>query len=751
MLEIRTLLHVALTLFLLPSLYTGTAMAQDFPQPKNNRAWWPDALDLSPLRQNQRTSDPMGKNFNYAEAFNKLDLSALITDLKALMTDSQDWWPADFGHYGPLFIRMSWHAAGTYRIYDGRGGAGGGQQRFAPLNSWPDNANLDKARRLLWPIKQKYGKHISWADLLVLAGNVAMDDMGFKTIGFAGGRMDDWEPEAVNWGIEQKWLTSSEKRVTPDGKLNKQFGATVMGLIYVNPEGPNGEPDPVKAAQAIRQAFANMAMNDEETVALIAGGHAFGKVHGAAPTTHLGPAPEGAPIQEQGFGWKNNYKTGKGKDTITSGLEGAWTVTPAKWSHNYLQNLFAFEWVQTKSPAGAVQWTPKSKRAENMVPDAFDPDKKHAPIMLTTDLALRFDPKYAKISKHFLNNPKQFEKAFANAWFKLIHRDMGPRSRYLGPLVPKEVFVWQDPVPAVDYELVSTEDVRQLKSEILNSGLTVPELVRTAWASASVYRDTDKRGGANGARIRLEPQKEWPVNNPDELTRVLAKLENIRTNFNNAQTGNKKVSLADLVILGGDAAIEEAAKQAGFEVEVPFAPGRTDASQAQTDAKSFEVLEPKADGFRNYYTQQNNSSPEMLLEKANMLNLTVPETTVLIGGMRALNANTGQTPYGVFTDKPGTLTNDFFVNLLSMKYEWKKSDTEKGIYEGYERKTGKLIWKGTTVDLIFGQNSELRAVAEVYAMGDSKEKFVNDFVKAWVKVMRLDRYDLLNRDNSKKT
>ncbi len=743
-------LAVTLTLFLSSILYTGTGMAQDFPHPKNNRFWWPDKLDLSPLRQNQRTSDPMGKNFNYAEEFNKLDLNALTTDLKALMTNSQDWWPADFGHYGPLFIRMSWHAAGTYRIYDGRGGAGGGQQRFAPLNSWPDNANLDKARRLLWPIKQKYGEKISWADLLVLAGNVAMDDMGFKTMGFAGGRMDDWEPEQVNWGMEKKWLTVSEKRVTKDGKLKKPFGATVMGLIYVNPEGPNGEPDPIKAAKAIRQSFGNMAMNDEETVALIAGGHAFGKVHGAASTKHLGPAPAGAPIQEQGFGWKSSYKTGKGKDAITSGLEGAWTVTPAKWSHNYLQNLFAFEWIKTKSPAGAVQWKPKSKGDENMVPDAFDPDKKHAPMMLTTDLALKFDPEYRKISQRFLNNPKELEKAFAKAWFKLIHRDMGPRSRYLGPLVPKEEFIWQDPVPPVDYELVSTEDVNKLKGEILDSGLTVPVLVRTAWASASVYRDTDKRGGANGARIRLEPQKEWQVNNPDELDKVLTRLTDIQKAFNDAQTGNKKVSLADLIIIGGDAAIEKAAKQAGIEIDVPFAPGRTDASQAQTDVRSFEVLEPKADGFRNYYSQENkNSLPEMLVDKASMLNLTVPETTVLIGGMRALNANTGQTPYGVFTDKPGTLTNDFFVNLLSMKYDWKKSDAEEGIYEGYDRKTGKLIWKGTAVDLIFGKNSELRAVAEVYASDDSKEKFVNDFVKAWVKVMRLDRYDLRNKDNSK--
>lgn len=738
-------LLATLAVALSPLVLPNSAFAQD--EPKTNQYWWPKKLDLTPLRQNNPTINPQGKDFNYAEAFDTLDLNEVKKDIETMLTTSQEWWPADFGNYGPLFIRMTWHAAGTYRIFDGRGGADGGMQRFAPLNSWPDNANLDKARRLLWPIKMKYGDKLSWSDLMVFVGNVAMEQMGFKTIGFAGGRIDAWEPEEVNWGAEGEWLGSN--RHSGDRQLNKPFAATQMGLIYVNPEGPNGNPDPLAAAKDIRQTFARMAMNDEETVALIAGGHAFGKVHGAAsPAKYLGPAPEGASIEQQGLGWKNSFGTGKGDDTITSGLEGAWTVTPARWSHNYLQNLFNFNWVKTKSPGGAIQWIPDNKAAENLVPDAHDPNKRHAPIMLTTDLSLKFDPIYRKIAQRFLKNPQEFDRAFAKAWFKLIHRDMGPRSRYLGSMVPKEVFIWQDPVPPVDYVLVDANDVAKLKSDILNSGLTGPELVRTAWASASSFRNTDKRGGANGARIRLAPQKDWAANNPAELAKVLKKLEGIQKNFNDAQTGNKKISLADLIVLGGDAAIEQAAKQAGQNIQVPFTPGRTDATQEMTDVSSFAVLMPTADGFRNYYQKDNKRTPEkMLVEKAHMLNLTIPEMTVLIGGMRALNANIDQTEYGVFTDKPGTLTNDFFVNLLDMSTKWQKSPTQEGIFEGVDRKTGKPKWKATAVDLVFGSSSELRAVAEFYATNDSQEKFTRDFVNAWAKVMTLDRYDLHSKGN----
>ncbi|MGQ3892468.1 catalase/peroxidase HPI [Legionella sp. CNM-4043-24] len=708
---------------------------------KTNEYWWPKMLDLSPLRQPNATSNPQGEDFNYAEAFNSLDLNAVIADLKTLMTSSQEWWPADYNNYGPLFIRMSWHAAGTYRIFDGRGGANGGFQRLVPQNSWPDNANLDKARRLLWPIKQKYGDKISWADLLVLAGNVAMESMGFKTMGFAGGRIDAWEAVDINWGSEGKWLESNRK--APDGTLKKPLAASVMGLIYVNPEGPNGVPDPLAAAKDIRETFGRMAMNDEETVALIAGGHAFGKTHGAASTQNLGPAPAAADIDQQGFGWKNSYGTGKGKDAITSGLEGAWTVSPTKWSHNYLENLFAFNWVQTKSPAGATQWIPDNKSASSMVPDAFDASKRHAPVMLTTDLALKFDPVYSKIAKRFLDNPAEFNDAFARAWFKLIHRDMGPKSRYLGPLVPKETMIWQDPVPAVDYTLVDTQDIDQLKNKIINSGLTNADLLKTAWASASTFRHTDMRGGANGARIRLAPQNEWPVNDPAQLAQVLKTLEGIELEFNKAQTGGKKVSLADLIVLAGNVAIEQSLKQSGFNIQVPFTPGRTDATQEMTDVNSFAVLKPSADGFRNYFDKNNQKSPpEMLIDKASLLNLSVPEMTVLIGGMRVLNGNAGQNQYGVLTDKPGTLSNDFFVNLLDMSTEWKKSQSEDGIYEGFDRKSGQLKWKATSVDLIFGANSELRAVAEFYATDDAKETFINDFIKAWVKVMNADRFDL---------
>jgi len=739
MFKVRIPSLAVLVLALSPLVLLNSAIAQD--EPKPNEYWWPKKLDLSPLRQHDAANNPMGESFNYAKEFNTLDLNAVTKDLEQMMTTSQSWWPADFGNYGPLFIRMTWHSAGTYRIFDGRGGADGGGQRFAPLNSWPDNANLDKARRLLWPIKQKYGQKISWSDLMVLAGNVAMDSMGFKTLGFAGGREDDWVSENVNWGAESEWLAS--KRHSADEKLDKPLAATQMGLIYVNPEGPGGNPDPLAAAHDIRDTFARMAMNDEETVALIAGGHSFGKAHGAASAAkYVGPAPEGAGIEEQGLGWKNSYQTGKGPDTITSGLEGAWTSAPAKFTHDYLKNLMTLNWVQTKSPAGAIQWVPDNKNLSSMIPDAYDASKRHAPMMFTTDLALKFDPAYRKITQHFLDDPKAFEAAFAKAWFKLIHRDMGPRSRYLGSLVPKEEMIWQDPVPAVDYPLVDANDIANLKAKILDSGLTVPELVRTAWASASVFRGTDLRGGANGARIRLAPQKDWAVNNPAELAKVLKTLEDIQKNFNNAQTGGKKVSLADLIVLGGSAGIEQASKLAGHTIQVPFTPGRTDASAAQTDAQSFNVLKPTADGFRNYFDKSNQKSPpEMLVDKAYMLNLTIPEMTVLVGGMRALNANAMQTSDGVFTDKPGTLTNDFFVNLLEMSTQWKKSATTEGEYEGYDS-TGKLKWKATPVDLIFGSNAELRAVAEVYAMDDAKEKFVNDFVNAWVKVMNLDRFDI---------
>jgi catalase-peroxidase len=709
---------------------------------KTNDYWWPNRLDLSPLRHNSPESNPMDKNFNYAEAFKSLDLNALKKDLEKVMTDSQDWWPADYGHYGPFFIRMAWHSAGTYRISDGRGGAYGGMQRFAPLNSWPDNANLDKAQRLLWPIKQKYGNKISWADLMVLAGNVAMESMGFKTLGFAGGREDGWEPEVVNWGAEGEWLADN-KRYDKGRKLKKTFGAVQMGLIYVNPEGPNGNPDPLAAAQDIRVAFGRMAMNDEETVALIAGGHTFGKAHGAAKAEkYVGAEPEGESIEAQGFGWKNKYGSGKGADTITSGLEGAWTVNPVAWTHNYLQNLYGFNWVKTKSPAGATQWIPENNQAAQLVPDAHDKNKRHAPIMFTTDLALRFDPAYGKITKRWLENPEEFEKAFARAWFKLTHRDMGPSTRYLGAMAPKEKLLWQDNIPEVDHKLVSSSDIDKLKSKVLKSGLSNAELIRVAWGSASTFRSTDFRGGANGARIQLAPQKDWVINQPSELKKVLAKLKGIQKDFN--QSSSKKVSLADLVVLAGAAAIESSAKQAGYKIEVPFKAGRMDALQAETDVESFAVLEPHADAFRNYFdaSKHKRSPAEMLIDKADMLSLTIPEMTVLIGGMRALNANVGNTKHGAFTDKPGQLTNDFFVNLLDMSTEWKKSKKSEGVYEGYDRQSGKIKWTATPVDLLFGSNSELRAVAEVYASNDAETKFVKDFVNAWTKVMTLDRFDL---------
>jgi catalase-peroxidase len=684
----------------------------------------------------------MGKDFNYAEEFKSLDLAAVKKDLQALMTDSQDWWPADFGHYGPLFIRMAWHSAGTYRIGDGRGGAGTGQQRFAPLNSWPDNANLDKARRLLWPIKKKYGRKISWADLMILAGNVALESMGFKTFGFAGGREDVWEPEEdVYWGPENKWL--EDRRYSGDRELENPLAAVQMGLIYVNPEGPNGNPDPLAAARDIRETFARMAMNDEETVALIAGGHTFGKTHGAGPATHVGPEPEAAPIEEQGLGWKSSFGTGKGADTITSGLEVTWTTTPTKWSNNYLWNLFGYEWELTKSPAGAHQWKPKHGMGEGTVPDAHDPSKRHAPAMLTTDLALRYDPEYEKIARRFLENPDQFADAFARAWFKLTHRDMGPRARYLGPEVPAEELIWQDPIPAVNHVLIDEADIAALKSRILESGLPISQLVSTAWASASTFRGSDKRGGANGARIRLAPQKDWEVNQPEQLAHTLKVLEGIQSEFNNARTDGKRVSLADLIVLAGCAGVEQAAKRAGFEVTVPFTPGRMDASQEQTDVESFAVLEPVADGFRNYLkTRFSVPAEELLVDRAQLLTLTAPEMTVLIGGLRVLNANYKQSPHGVFTHQPETLTNDFFVNLLDMSTEWKPVSEERETFEGYDRKTGELKWTGTRVDLIFGSNSQLRAIAEVYACDDAREKFVHDFVAAWNKVMNLDRFDL---------
>jgi catalase-peroxidase len=712
---------------------------------QTNAGWWPDQMNLKILHQHSPLSDPMDKEFNYAEEFKSLDLNAVIKDLHALMTDSQDWWPADFGHYGGLFIRMAWHSAGTYRIGDGRGGAGAGQQRFAPLNSWPDNVNLDKARRLLWPIKQKYGRKISWADLMILAGNVALESMGFKTFGFGGGREDVWEPEEdVYWGPEGKWL--ADERYSGDRDLSNPLAAVQMGLIYVNPEGPNGKPDPIAAARDIRETFRRMAMNDEETVALIAGGHTFGKTHGAGDAKLVGAEPEAATIEEQGLGWKSSFKSGKGGDAIGSGLEVTWTTTPTKWSDNYFQNLFKYDWELTKSPAGAHQWTPKNGAGDGTVPDAHDPSKRHAPAMLTTDLSLRFDPAYEKISRRFYEHPDQFADAFARAWFKLTHRDMGPIVRYLGPLVPKEHLPWQDPIPAVNHPLIGEKDIAALKAKILASGLTVSQLVSTAWASASTFRGSDKRGGANGARIRLEPQKNWEVNQPAELVKVLKKLEAIQKDFNASATGGKKVSLADLIVLGGDAAIEKAAKDAGVGVKIPFTPGRMDASQEQTDIESFEPLEPKADGFRNYLDGKQRLQPEeMLIDKAQLLRLTAPELTVLVGGLRVLGANTGNSKHGVFTQKPGTLTNEFFVNLLDMGTEWNHyaaSNDSGAIYEGRDRKTKQVKWTGTRVDLIFGSHSQLRALAEVYACADSKEKFVKDFVAAWTKVMNLDRYDL---------
>jgi len=708
-----------------------------------NAGWWPNQLNVNILHQHSSLSDPMGEEFNYAEEFKTLDLDAVIKDLHALMTTSQDWWPADYGHYGPLFIRMAWHSAGTYRIADGRGGAGSGSQRFAPLNSWPDNVSLDKARRLLWPIKQKYGKKLSWADLMILTGNVALESMGFKTYGFGGGREDIWEPEEdIYWGPETTWL--GDERYRGNRELDNPLAAVQMGLIYVNPEGPNSRPDPAAAAVDIRETFARMAMNDEETVALIAGGHTFGKAHGAAePSTHMGPEPEGAALEHQGLGWINAFGAGNGPDTITSGLEGAWTSNPIKWDNNYFENLFAYDWELTKSPAGAHQWTPKNGAAAGTVPDAHDPSKKHAPMMFTTDLALKVDPLYEKISRRFYEHPEELADQFAKAWFKLTHRDMGPISRYLGPLVPAEPLIWQDPVPAVDHELIGEQEIAALKEKILASGLTIPQLVNTAWASASTFRGSDKRGGANGARIRLEPQKNWEVNHPAELAQVLGKLEAIQTEFNAAQSGGKKVSLADLIVLAGDAAIEEAATKAGHPVKIPFAAGRTDASQDQTDVHSFAVLEPAADGFRNYIRKEHHrSAAELLLDRANLLTLTAPEMTVLIGGLRVLNANFGQSEYGVFTKQPGALTNDFFVNLLDMNTKWQRSATSEGVLEGRDRATGDLKWKGTVVDLVFGSNSQLRAIAEVYACADSPQVFVQDFVAAWSKVMNLDRFDL---------
>ncbi len=707
-----------------------------------NADWWPNQLNLKALNQNSPLFNPMGEEFQYAEQFKTLDLHAVVQDLTALMTESQDWWPADFGHYGGFFVRMAWHAAGTYRIADGRGGAGTGAQRFAPLNSWPDNANLDKARRLLWPIKQKYGQKLSWADLFVLAGNVALDSMGLKTFGFGGGRADVWEPEEVYWGAEIA-LMGTDKRYSGDRELANPLGATTMGLIYVNPEGPEGVPDPLAAARDIRETFGRMAMNDEETVALIAGGHTFGKTHGAAdPRQYVGPEPEAAPIEEQGFGWKNSYGTGVANDTITSGLEVIWTTTPTQWSNDYFKHLFEYEWELTKSPAGAHQWKPKGDAGVGTVPDPFDPTRRRTPSMLTTDLSLRVDPAYEKVSRHFYEHPEEFADAFARAWFKLTHRDMGPVSRYLGPLVPPEPLIWQDPVPAVDHALVNEHDAAALKATILASGLTIPELVTTAWASASTFRGTDKRGGANGARIRLEPQKHWAVNQPEQLARVLGKLEAIQAEFNAAQTGGKKISLADLIVLGGSAAVEEAAKKAGHAITVPFTPGRTDASQEHTDAASFAVLEPAADGFRNYVCKGfEEKTAELLIDKASLLALTAPEMTVLIGGLRALNANYQNSPYGVFTHRPETLTNDFFVNLLDMRTKWQKAAVP-GILEGHDRTTGEHKWTGTITDLVFGSNSQLRAFAEVYATSDSEAKFVHDFVAAWTKVMNLDRFDL---------
>jgi catalase-peroxidase len=721
---------------------TGGARKHTVTGAPTNADWWPNQLNLKVLHQHSPLSDPMGMQFNYAKEFKSLDLDAVVKDLHALMTDSQEWWPADYGHYGPLFIRMAWHSAGTYRIGDGRGGAGAGQQRFAPLNSWPDNVNLDKARRLLWPIKQKYGRKISWADLMILAGNVALESMGFKTFGFGGGRADVWEPEEdIYWGPEGKWL--ADERYSGDRDLQNPLAAVQMGLIYVNPEGPNGNPDPLAAARDIRETFARMAMNDEETVALIAGGHTFGKTHGAGDATLVGPEPEAAGIEEQGLGWKSSFGTGKGGDAIGSGLEVIWTTTPTEWSNNFFSNLFGYEWELTKSPAGAHQWKPKNGAGAGTVPDAHDPSKRRAPSMLTTDLALRLDPVYETISRRFYENPDQFADAFARAWFKLTHRDMGPIVRYLGPLVPKEPLLWQDPVPAVDHELIGEEDIAALKAKILASRLSISQLVTTAWASAATFRGSDKRGGANGARIRLAPQKDWEVNQPTELEKVLAVLDAIQKEFNGAQSGKKKVSLADLIVLGGCAAVEAAAKKGGHDVKVPFTPGRTDASQEQTDVDSFAAMEPTADGFRNYIGNAIQlPAEEMLVDRAQLLTLTAPEMTVLVGGMRALNANVGTSRHGVFTNRPETLTNDFFVNLLDMRTTWQASATSEGVFEGRDRATGDIKWTGTRVDLVFGSNSQLRAIAEVYACDDSQQAFVRDFVVAWGKVMNLDRFDL---------
>lgn len=716
--------------------------AMDGGEPKPNRFWWPEQLDLSPLRAHAPASNPYGPGFDYAKEFATLDLAAVKKDINDVLTTSQDWWPADYGNYGPLFIRMAWHSAGTYRTLDGRGGGDGAQQRFDPLNSWPDNVSLDKARRLLWPIKQKYGRKISWADLMILTGNVSMDNMGFKTVGFAGGRLDDWEADLVYWGPEAKWLEGSRR--TQDGQLEKPLAAVQMGLIYVNPEGPDGNPDPLAAAKDVRESFGRMAMNDEEIVALIAGGHSFGKAHGAhVPAESVGPEPGAAPVEEQGFGWRNKAGKGNAEDTVTSGLEGAWTSTPVKWSHMYLHNLFTFEWEKTKSPGGATQWVPAGGAAASSVPDAHVAGKFHAPIMFTTDLALKEDPEFRKIARRFYENPQDFMDAFARAWFKLTHRDMGPRARYLGADAPGQDFTWQDPVPAVDHRLIGAEDASQLKRDILASGLTVSQLVKTAWASAASFRASDMRGGANGARVRLEPQKGWAVNDPAELQKALMALEKIQADFNASRTDGTKVSLADVIVLGGAAAVEKAAKDAGHDVQVPFTPGRTDASQEQTDVHSFSFLEPTADGFRNYYRKDSYRPPtDMLVDKAALLDLSVPEMTVLVGGLRALDANTDGSKHGVLTARPGTLTNDFFVNLLDMSTAWKKSDVSEGVYEGVDRKTGAPKWTATSVDLIFGSNSELRAVAEAYASADSGEMFVRDFVKAWAKVMELDHFDL---------
>ncbi|MFN9122349.1 MAG: catalase/peroxidase HPI [bacterium] len=723
--------------------FAGHTPASPVAAPSKNTNWWPGQLDLKILHQHSALSDPMGEGFDYAQAFSGLDLDAVVRDLHALMTDSQDWWPADYGHYGPFFIRMAWHSAGTYRIADGRGGAGAGAQRFAPLNSWPDNGNLDKARRLLWPIKQKYGRALSWADLMILAGNVALESMGFRTFGFAGGRADIWEPEQdIYWGPEGKWL--ADERYSGERELANPLAAVQMGLIYVNPEGPNGKPDPVASARDIRETFARMAMNDEETVALVAGGHTFGKCHGAAdPSIHVGPEPEGASIEEQGLGWKNTFGSGKGLHAITSGLEGAWTPTPTTWDNSYFETLFGFEWELTKSPAGAHQWTPKGGAGAGSVPDAHDASKRHAPMMSTADLALRMDPAYERISRRFLADPKQFADAFARAWFKLTHRDMGPATRYLGALAPKEELIWQDPVPAVDHPLVDAADVAALKAAILASGLSIARLVATAWASASTFRGSDKRGGANGARVRLAPQNGWEVNEPAELAKALAALEGVQRNFNAAQAGGKRISMADLIVLGGCAAVEAAAKAAGHDIIVPFTPGRTDASQERTDVDSFAPLEPVADGFRNYVRQGFEAVvAEKLVDRAQLLTLTAPEMTVLIGGLRVLGANVGQSAHGVFTRRPGTLTNDFFVNLLDMGIDWQKSSTAQHVFVGRDRATGELRWTGTVVDLVFGSNSQLRALAEVHACSDSQAAFVRAFVAAWSKVMELDRFDL---------